>query len=147
MVVNLQETGTKYDAPVDAPLPGLEGLPQVAAVRGPEEQQLEAEYYDTDANPVIGTQLGRLLAGAGLTDVDHVGPQRYLSAGDPDGALLPSSIVKSLAPVIVPAGIATEQELAPDTLEARLAADWQTHRAVGLTATIAGAWGRKRPGA
>lgn len=49
--------------------------------------------------------------------------------------------------MIVAAGIATEEELAVDTLEARLAADLQTHRAVGLTATIAGAWGRKRSGA
>src|SRR5215471_1899936 len=48
MVVNQTETETKYDAPANAALPGLEQLPQVAAVRGPEEQQLEAEYYDTD---------------------------------------------------------------------------------------------------
>jgi hypothetical protein len=38
-------------------------------------------------------------------------------------------------------------KLGLDTLEARLAADLQTHHAVGLTATIAGAWGRKRSGA
>jgi inorganic triphosphatase YgiF len=48
MVVNQRETETKYDAPAHAALPGLEQLPQVAAVRGPEEQRLEAEYYDTD---------------------------------------------------------------------------------------------------
>src|SRR5262245_17704545 len=48
MVANLRETETKYDAPANAALPGLEQLPQVAAVRGPEEQQFEAEYYDTD---------------------------------------------------------------------------------------------------
>jgi SAM-dependent methyltransferase len=91
-----------------------------------------AAFRHAGANPVIGTQLGRLLREAGLTDVDHFGLQRYLSADDPDGALLPSSGVKSLAPVIVAAGIATEEELALDTLEARLVADLQTHRAVGL---------------
>ena len=48
MVVNQRETETKHDAPAPAALPGLEQLPQVAAVRGPEEQRLEAEYYDTD---------------------------------------------------------------------------------------------------
>jgi CHAD domain-containing protein len=48
MVVNLRETEIKYDAPAHAALPGLERLPQVAAVRGPEEQRLDAEYYDTD---------------------------------------------------------------------------------------------------
>jgi CHAD domain-containing protein len=48
MVVNMRETETKYDVPAHAAMPGLEQLPQVAAVRGPEEQRLEAEYYDTD---------------------------------------------------------------------------------------------------
>lgn len=48
MVVNLRETETKYDVPAHAALPGLERLPQVAAVRGPQQQRLEAEYYDTD---------------------------------------------------------------------------------------------------
>jgi len=43
----LNQTETKYDAPANAALPGLEQLPQVAAVRGPQEQRLEAEYYDT----------------------------------------------------------------------------------------------------
>jgi SAM-dependent methyltransferase len=108
---------------------------------------VRAAFRHAGANPVIGTQLGHLLRDAGLTDVEHFGFQRYLSADDPDGAFLPASGVTRLAPVIVAAGIATEEELALDTLEARLAADLHTHRAVGLTATIAGAWGRKRPGA
>jgi SAM-dependent methyltransferase len=108
---------------------------------------VRAAFRHAGSNPVIGTQLGRLLRDAGLTDVDTFGLQRYLSVDDPDGALLPSSIVTSLAPVIVAAGIATQEELALDTLEARLAADLRTHRAVGLSATIAGAWGRKRSGA
>jgi SAM-dependent methyltransferase len=104
-----------------------------------------AAFRHAGANPVIGTQLGHLLREAGLTGIDTFGFQRYLSADDPDGPLLVSSVVKSLAPVIVAAGIATEEELALDTLEARLAADLQTHRAVGLIPAIAGAWGRKRP--
>jgi len=41
--MDLRETETKHDAPADAALPGLEQLPQVAAVHGPEEQRLEAE--------------------------------------------------------------------------------------------------------
>jgi SAM-dependent methyltransferase len=106
-----------------------------------------AAFRHAGANPIIGTQLGRLLRDAGLTDIDTFGLQLYLSADDPDGPLLLSSVVQSLAPVIVAAGIATEEELALDTLEARLAADLQTHRAVGLIPAIAGAWGRKRSGA
>src|SRR5215467_6737676 len=46
--MNMQETGIKYDAPADVALPGPKQRPRVATVRGPEEQRLEAEYYDTD---------------------------------------------------------------------------------------------------
>ena len=48
MAVNVNETETKYDAPAGAALPRLDGLPQVAGTSGPDEEQLEAEYYDTD---------------------------------------------------------------------------------------------------
>jgi len=37
-------------------LPGPEQLPQVTAVRGPEEQPLEAEYYDTEHQDSVITR-------------------------------------------------------------------------------------------
>lgn len=48
MAVNVNETEAKYDAPAGAALPRLDDLPQVAGTSGPGEEQLEAEYYDTD---------------------------------------------------------------------------------------------------
>jgi inorganic triphosphatase YgiF len=48
MAVNMNESETKYDAPAEAALPRLDGLPQVASTSGPDEERLEAEYYDTD---------------------------------------------------------------------------------------------------
>ena len=48
MAVSVNETETKYEATADAVLPPLEALPGVAAVHGPQEQQLDAEYYDTE---------------------------------------------------------------------------------------------------
>jgi hypothetical protein len=48
MAVNVNETEAKYDVPAGAALPRLDDLPQVAGTSGPAEQQLEAEYYDTD---------------------------------------------------------------------------------------------------
>jgi CHAD domain-containing protein len=47
MPVNVNETEVKYDAPAGAGLPGLDRLPRVAGTWGPQEQVLEAEYYDT----------------------------------------------------------------------------------------------------
>jgi hypothetical protein len=54
MAVNVNETETKYDAPAGAGLPRLDGLPQVAGVARPDEEDLEAEYYDTDDLRLIG---------------------------------------------------------------------------------------------
>ena len=48
MAVNVNETEAKYDAPAGAGLPRPDRLPQVAAASRPEQQRLDAEYYDTD---------------------------------------------------------------------------------------------------
>ena len=42
-----RETETKYEAGPDTALPRLDALPGVRATRGPDLQQLEADYYDT----------------------------------------------------------------------------------------------------
>jgi CHAD domain-containing protein len=47
MAVTVTETETKYEAGPDTALPRLDTLPNVTAVRGADEQQLVAEYYDT----------------------------------------------------------------------------------------------------
>jgi CHAD domain-containing protein len=47
MAVTVTETETKYEAEPDTALPRLDTLPHVAGARGPDEQQLVAEYYDT----------------------------------------------------------------------------------------------------
>jgi len=41
------ETETKYDADADTALPDLSSLPQVRGTRGPHQDRLKAEYYDT----------------------------------------------------------------------------------------------------
>src|SRR5215472_13033166 len=47
MAVDMNETEAKYEAPASLALPDLDDLPQVAGTSGPDEEQLEAEYYDT----------------------------------------------------------------------------------------------------
>jgi len=47
MAVTATETETKYEAGPGTALPRLDTLPDVAAINGPNEQQLIAEYYDT----------------------------------------------------------------------------------------------------
>ncbi|MBV8734737.1 MAG: methyltransferase domain-containing protein, partial [Solirubrobacterales bacterium] len=72
------------------------------------------------ANPIIGTQLGLLLRDAGLSGIQTFGIQSYLPPDDAAGPALLSAVVRSLAPVIVANGIATEKELALDSLQERL---------------------------
>jgi CHAD domain-containing protein len=48
MATEIRETERKYEAPPGASLPDLDDLPGVAAGSGPEEQRLEARYYDTE---------------------------------------------------------------------------------------------------
>jgi SAM-dependent methyltransferase len=103
-----------------------------------------AAFRHAGANPVIGTQLLLLMRDAGLTDITTFGIQSYLTPDDAVGAALISGVIRSLAPVIVAGGIATEDELALDSLQERLAAELKARRAVGLTPAVAGAWGRRR---
>jgi SAM-dependent methyltransferase len=94
------------------------------------------------ANPIIGTQLGVLLRDAGVSEVETFGIQSYLPPDDPTGPALFASVVASLAPVILEAGIASEEELELDSLRERLARELRARRAVGLIPAVAGAWGR-----
>ena len=48
MVIDTREIELKYEIGPDAVLPPLEDLPRVASEDGPDEQKLEAEYYDTE---------------------------------------------------------------------------------------------------
>ena len=48
MSTTVYETEMKYEAPPGTTVPQLDRLPSVAGTAGPQEQLLEAEYYDTD---------------------------------------------------------------------------------------------------
>src|ERR1700737_4861935 len=47
MVTEIRETEWKYDAAPGSALPDLTGLPRVVTQSEPDEQVLEATYYDT----------------------------------------------------------------------------------------------------
>ena len=102
-----------------------------------------AAFRSADADPVIGTHLALLLSEAGLRDVAGFGVQTYLGPTDPRSPLLIAGVVRSLAPQIVAAGIATGDELALDTLHDRIAHDVAAAGAVILPPAVVGAWGRR----
>jgi SAM-dependent methyltransferase len=102
-----------------------------------------AGFRSAGANPVIGARLGQMLREAGLADVTSFGVQPYLAPDDPQGPFQLAGVVRSLAPQLVAAGIATEAELGLDTLQERLAGHLAAANAVLLPPAVAGAWGRR----
>ena len=115
-------------------------VPWVAELLG----WVNAAFRHAGASPAIGTQLALLLADAGLADVQSFGVQGYLAPEDPRGPALLSGVVRTLAPQIVAAGLATHEQLGVDTLTQRLTTAVQTSRSVVLPPALAGAWGRRR---
>jgi SAM-dependent methyltransferase len=103
---------------------------------------IERGFESAGADPRIGARLGVLLAEAGLKDAQGLGIQGYFGPDDPRGATMLAGVVRSLAAQIVAHGIATEEELGLDTLEARLAEAVSAAGAVLLPPTLVGAWAR-----
>ena len=128
---------------IDFDVGSVRSEPPVPLFNVAREWVIEA-FRRAGANPIIGTQLGLVLGDAGLADIQTFGLQSYLTADDPAGPALLSSVVNSLAPIIVANGIATEEELALDSLQERLSRQLQARRAVALIPAVAGAWGRRR---
>jgi CHAD domain-containing protein len=66
MTTTVNETEIKYEAPPGTTVPRLGELPSVADASGPEEQLLEAEYYDTNDMRLIrhGVTLRRRRGGS-----------------------------------------------------------------------------------
>ena len=66
MSTTVDETEIKYEAPPGTTVPRLGGLPSVAGAAGPQEQLLEAEYFDTSDMRLIrqGVTLRRRRGGS-----------------------------------------------------------------------------------
>lgn len=109
--------------------------PLVEAVR----RWIEAALRSAEADPRIGTQAGQLLRRTAFADVSTLGTQAYFAPSDPIGPLLCAAVTRSLAPQIVAHGIASEAELALETLQERIGA----LDAVIMPPAVVGAWGTR----
>ena len=105
---------------------------------------MNAAFRSVGANPVIGARLALLLTEAGVADVQTFGIQNYFAPDDPRGPANLSGVIRSLAPAIIAAGIATAEQLGLDTLTERFAAEIRASGSVVVAPTLAGAWGRRR---
>jgi SAM-dependent methyltransferase len=93
-------------------------------------------------DPVLGARLQHVLTQAGLAAPVALGLQTYFRYDDARGPRLGAETVRTLLPVIVEAGLATEEEIAIDTLEQRLAEALASVEGILRIPTLVGAWGR-----
>jgi ubiquinone/menaquinone biosynthesis C-methylase UbiE len=108
----------------------------------PYRQRVIDAFRSAGADPMVGTRLASILAEAGLAVTQSIGMQGYIAPDDQRGAAMLAGVVRSLAPQMAAAGIATIAELGLETLQDRLAAAFRTTRSVLLPPTLVGAWGQ-----
>jgi len=94
-------------------------------------------------DPSLGARLEDVLRQAGLSQPIALGLQTYFRHDDPRGARLGAETVRTLAPVIIEAGLATEDEIGIDTLEQRLTDALADVEGILRIPTLVGAWGRR----
>jgi SAM-dependent methyltransferase len=104
---------------------------------------IEAAFRSAGADPRIGAHLALLLAEGGVDGVQTMGIQAYLAPDDPVGPALLAGVVSALAPQLLKAGLATEDELGLETLRERIADEAKATGAVMLPPSVVGAWGRR----
>jgi len=104
---------------------------------------IDAGFRSVGANPRVGARLVPILRDAGFEAITTIGVQRYYAPGEPDGPAMVAGVLRSLAPRIVAAGIATAGEIGIEDFEQRLGAALHEADAVLMAPTVTGAWARK----
>jgi ubiquinone/menaquinone biosynthesis C-methylase UbiE len=105
---------------------------------------LMAGLRAANADPTVGARLAVLLREARFADVATMGVQNYHAPDDPRTAEMFAEVIRSIAPAIIGAGIATEDELGLDTLQDRIERAQAAADAVVLPPTLVAAWGVRR---
>jgi hypothetical protein len=126
---------------IDYDIGGLRAEPS-DPLTGRLAELIMAAFRAAGADPVVGSRLRRILAEAGVEDVEGFAIARYLANDDPVGPAMLSGVIRSLAPVMVAHGLATEAELDLDTLATRAAESLRSTDSVLVPPVLAGAWGR-----
>lgn len=124
----------------------------VAAMRAEPEIALVSQIrgwmvdglHAANAEGLVGTRLAMLLREARFADVATVGVQDYHGPDDPRAAAMFAGATRSMAPALIGAGLATEDELRLDTLQDRLERAQSAADAVLLPPTLVAAWGLRR---
>ena len=104
---------------------------------------IERGLRSAGSDPRVGARLAPMLRVAGVEDVTTLGIEGYLQPETGHGPALLAGVIRSLAAQIVEQGIASEQDLGIDSLEARMRQQVAAAGAVVLAPGLVGAWGRR----
>ena len=102
-----------------------------------------AVFEGTDASHSLGRELWEILMNAGLRPLGLLGVHPLFGPGDPDGPALFAGLLRTMVPLLERIGVATAEEVGPDTLEARLAEELAAADAVIAYPELLCAWGTK----
>jgi ubiquinone/menaquinone biosynthesis C-methylase UbiE len=89
----------------------------------------------------LGARLWQVLSDAGVRPAGMLGVQPHYGPDNPGGSALLGGIVRTLAPVMERTGVATAEEVGPDTLVGRVARELAAHQAVFAHPMLMSAWG------
>ena len=102
-----------------------------------------AVFRAAAADPTIGARLQRILAQSGVEDVGGPAIVQYLGSDNAVPPAMLSGVVRSLAPVMVGHGLATEAQLDLDILATRVADSLKSTDSVLVPPILSGGWGRR----
>jgi ubiquinone/menaquinone biosynthesis C-methylase UbiE len=89
----------------------------------------------------LGRQLWKVLIEAGLRPRGMIGSQPHFGPTDPGGAALLSGVARTVMPLMERTGVATADEVNPETLFERLSRELVANRAVFAHPMLLSAWG------
>lgn len=125
----------EYEMTAAGSLPRLETMDRVVS-------WIVESFASSGLDPMLGARLRGVLTAAGLDAPSVVGLQGYLEPDDPVGPHMASGIIRTLLPVLVRTGIATEAEVGIDRLAERIADELMSNGAMFKPPTLVGAWAR-----
>jgi ubiquinone/menaquinone biosynthesis C-methylase UbiE len=100
-----------------------------------------ATFQRAGIEPALGARLWQVLTDAGARPAGMLGVQPHFGPDHPGGPALLGGVVRTLMPVIKKTWVATAEEVGPDTLVQRLAAELAGNQAVFAHPMLMSAWG------
>jgi SAM-dependent methyltransferase len=127
-------------APVEFDVSTARTLPAVSlAVRA--KGLITETFRRAGIEQALGTRLWQVLTDAGARPAGMLGVQPHYGPDDPGSAVLLGGIVRTLTPLMEHTGVATAEEVGPDTVISRMASALADHQAVFAHPMLMSAWG------